>query len=97
MADGGADKEIVVITIMGEDRPGIVAGISAVLAKNDVNIEDISQTVVGGIFTMILLADVKKSKSSLEELRRKLERRGRSLGMQVLVQHERIFQYMHRV
>ena len=46
---------------------------------------------------MILLADVKRSKVPLEELRRKLERRGRGLGMQVLVQHERIFQYMHRV
>lgn len=97
MVEGGAAKEIVVITIMGKDRPGIVAGISAVLAKNDVNIEDISQTVMGGIFTMILLADVKRSKVPLEELRRKLERRGRGLGMQVLVQHERIFQYMHRV
>ncbi|EHP69068.1 ACT domain-containing protein [Metallosphaera yellowstonensis MK1] len=89
--------ETAVIVVIGVDKPGIVAGISSALAKRNVNIVDISQTVLRGIFAMIMVVDVEKSQVSIGELRRELQQVGKELGVEVLLYHGEVFKYMERV
>lgn len=91
------DKDLVVITVIGVDRPGIVAGIASVLASFNVNIEDISQTVLRGFFAMIMIADVSKATCGLSDLRERLEAKAKELGVEVFVQHSDIFRAMHKI
>lgn len=91
------DKEHVVITVMGQDRVGIVAGVSKTLADYNLNIVDISQTILHDIFAMILLVDISKSKYSLADLEEPLKTAGETLGVKIVIQHEDIFRYMHRI
>ncbi|MCS7139649.1 MAG: ACT domain-containing protein [Candidatus Nezhaarchaeota archaeon] len=90
-------KDLIVVTVLGVDRPGIVAGITSVLASFNVNIEDISQTVLRNLFAMILIADMSKATCTLRELREKLEAKAKELGVEVFVQHMNIFRAMHRI
>ncbi len=87
----------VVVSVIGKDKTGIVAGISKVLADNNVNILDISQTILDNVFAMIMIVDTSKSKKDLLELKKELEKVGEELGVEVIVQHEDIFKYMHRI
>lgn len=97
-AEGGMrEKELAIITVMGKDRPGLVAGISRVLAENQVNIEDISQTILQDMFSMILIVEISACKVSFEELQEALNREGNALGVKVLMQHKKIFDFMHRI
>lgn len=91
------EKELAIITVLGQDRVGIVAGISSVLAENSVNIEDISQTVMEKCFTMVLMVDISGSSQALDGLRKLLSEEGKRLGVEVTVQHEDLFQSMHRI
>lgn len=86
-----------VVTILGRDRVGIVAGISGVLAENGVNILELTSAKMGDLFVMIMLVDTSGAKVSLPELQEKLRRKGEELGVQVSAQHEDIFTYMHRI
>jgi len=86
-----------VITVLGKDRVGIIARISAVLADNSVNILDISQTILQGYFNMIMLAESPESGIPIARLAELLDAAGDDLGVQVRVQHEDIFTAMHRV
>ena len=86
-----------IVTVIGTDRVGIIAGISTVLADANVNILDITQTTMQGIFTMIMLVNVKEASVSLEELDKRLKAKGESLGLQVRIQREDIFNSMHRI
>lgn len=90
-------KELVVVTVIGLDRTGIVASISNILAENNVNIEDISQTILDKYFTMIMLVDIAHSKVSLEELQKHLSKKGAEMNLEVKVQHENVFKAMHRI
>lgn len=89
--------EQAVIAVFGADRPGIVAGITTVLANNNVNIVDISQTVLRGIFAMIMIVDITNSKLKLGELREELRNKGKELNVEVLVYHIDVFRYIERV
>ena len=91
------DKELVVVTVIGLDRTGIVASISSILAKNNVNIEDISQTILDEYFAMIMLVDIARSNISLEELQNLLANKGSEMNLEVKVQHENVFKAMHRI
>lgn len=86
-----------VISVIGEDRVGIIAGISEVLAKNNVNILDITQTSIEGLFTMIMVVDISGCTVSFEELKKLLEDRGKSLSVRVDAQREEVFRFMHRI
>jgi ACT domain-containing protein len=90
-----AAKERAVITVNGIDHPGIIAAITRALADLDVNIEDLSQTIVQGLFTMILIADI--TEHDLKQLQDRMAKVGKQQGVQITVQHENIFKYMHRV
>jgi ACT domain-containing protein len=86
-----------VITVLGKDRVGIIASISNILSDSNVNILDISQTLMQDVFTMIMLADVSNSKAPFDALSDTLEAKGKELGLYVKIQHEDIFNSMHRI
>ncbi len=86
-----------VVTVVGADKPGIVAAISSELAEMNANIVDISMTVLRGFFSMIMVVDISKAKEDLREIRRRLEERGKEVGVQVMVQHSDVFKYMQRI
>jgi len=86
-----------VITVIGLDRVGIVAGISRVMAEHKVNIADIRQTIMDDLFTMIMLAEVKDEKFDLTAFQEAMTAIGTELGVQVIVQHEDVFRFMHRI
>ena len=91
------EKELLFITVIGEDKKGIVAKISMLLYQYDINIEDINQRIMGNYFVMIMLVDMKESKHSLEQVREELEKIGNELKLKIQIQHENIFKMMHRV
>lgn len=83
------------ITVTGVDHPGIVAAVTTELAKLNVNIEDISQTILQDFFTMIMLVDVRGVKRS--EVQKALDRVADKQKVKIIMQHEDLFRYMHRV
>jgi len=87
-----------ILSVLGEDRVGIVAAVSRVLAESHANIEDIRQTIIGGIFSMTMLVTVDEAATSFEDLQAKLERVSEELGgIQITLQREDVFRYMHRI
>jgi ACT domain-containing protein len=86
-----------VITVIGTDRVGIIAGVSTILADSNVNILDITQTTMQGLFTMIMLVDISKANISFEQLSARLSAKGDDLGLKIRVQHEDIFKSMHEI
>ncbi len=87
----------VVVTVVGLDKVGIVAKITGLLARHNVNIVDISQTLMGDLFTMIMLVDLAEATLGLDALRKRLEALSKRINVQIVVQHERIFRFMHRI
>lgn len=86
-----------VISVVGLDRPGIVAGVSTVLANHNINITDISQSYAKEFFTMILIVDFEKSNATLKEIDEELKQVGKKLGVFITTQHENVFRAMHRI
>ena len=87
----------IVVSVLGADRCGIVAAVANQLAVNNANIVDISQTIIGGIFTMTMLVDLNETKSSFDALRESLLGLQDELGIQIQVQREDVFKFMHRI
>ncbi len=90
-------EDKIIVTISGKDGIGIVAEISTLLAKYEVNIEDIRQTIMQGCFMMFLLADISKSKYSFKEIKEALTESGKKLGMEIWTQKKEIFDKMHTI
>jgi ACT domain-containing protein len=86
-----------VLTVLGEDRVGIVAAVSAVLAEANTNIEDIRQTILGRIFSMTMLVTIDEDTLPFDEVQKRLTQIGVDLGMQIILQREDVFRYMHRI
>ncbi|MFA7636625.1 MAG: ACT domain-containing protein [Monoglobales bacterium] len=86
-----------IITVIGKDTKGIIAGVSSYLASADINILDISQTIMQGYFTMIMLVDLKDAKEDFNKISENLSEVGEKLSVNVRIQHEDIFNSMHRV
>jgi ACT domain-containing protein len=91
------NKERLIITILGADKPGIVAGVSQVLAEHTVNIEDISQTILQEYFAMIMIVDITHSTIPLKELKEQLDKTAEEIGVKILAHHENLFRSMHRI
>ncbi len=85
-----------IITVVGKDTVGIIAKVCTYLAKNDVNILDISQTIVQGFFNMMMIVDTARVKS-FEKLSQELEQLGEEIGVTIKCQNEEIFDRMHRI
>lgn len=86
-----------VVTVVGKDRVGIIYEVSKVLAGEKINVLDISQTILNGYFTMIMITDLSLCTKSIEEIREELNKLGESIGMEVRIQHEDIFNTMHNI
>lgn len=93
----GGEKMKAIITVVGHDKVGIIAGVSGILAEANVNILDINQTVLQEYFTMMMLVDMSDMKISLGGLNEILKNKGDELGMSIRVQHEDIFKSMHQI
>jgi ACT domain-containing protein len=94
-AEGSADR--LIISVFGVDHPGIVAGVSQILAEAECSIVDINQTVVQGKFAMVIIANASRSKLSAAELKERFRQQGEQLGVRVYAQREDLFNAMHRI
>lgn len=92
-----SDPQRVIVTVVGRDRVGIIAGVANTLSHHNVNILDISQTIIQDFFSMIMVVDITASTVSLQELQLILKKKGEEIGVQINAQHEDIFKYMHRI
>ena len=91
------DDYKIIITVSGSDKVGIVSGISTVLAKYKVNIEDIKQTLMQGHFVMFMLCDIEHAEVNFKELKNLLVEEGNKLEVEIWVQKKRTFAKMHTV
>jgi len=89
--------ETAVVTVLGKDRVGIIAGVSNLLADSGINIMDISQTIINDVFTMIMLVGFPKDFAEFVSIKNKLEVLGEELGVSISMQHSDIFNTMHRI
>lgn len=87
----------VVITVVGKDSVGIIAKVCTLLSETGINILDISQTITGGFFNMMMIVDMTDSKISFSELQDKLDEIGKDIGVEIHAQKEEIFDMMHRI
>ena len=86
-----------IITVVGKDTKGIIAKVCTYLAEKDINILDISQTIVQEYFNMMMIVDMGKMNTSFETVADELDELGKSIGVQVKCQREEIFNMMHRI
>lgn len=86
-----------IITVLGTDKVGIIAKVCTYLSEVNINILDISQTIVSGYFNMMMIVDAEKASKSLEAFTDDLIEIGDNLGVKITVQHEDIFNCMHRI
>ena len=94
-AEGSSSR--MVISVFGVDHPGIVAGVSQILAEAACSIVDINQTVVQGKFAMVIIADAARARESVAELKERLRVEGEKLGVRIYAQREDLFNAMHRI
>ncbi len=90
-------EEKIIVTLLGADKVGIVAELTAALAKYKVNIEDIKQTIMQDYFVMFLLGNISQSEFSFKEIKEGLLEVGQNLGMEIWVQKKQIFDKMHTI
>lgn len=95
MAETASNR--IVITVLGKNRPGIVAGVTRVLGEANVDIQDITQSILEGIFTMTMLADISESNLGFTELQEALAHAGELSGVKVSIQREDVFNFMYRL
>lgn len=86
-----------IITVIGKDRVGIIAKICTYLAENDINVLDINQSIVQGFFNMIMIVDAQNAKKDFAVLNSEIEKISEELGVKIKMQHEDIFNVMHRI
>lgn len=86
-----------IVTVIGQDKVGIIAKVSAYLAEKNVNILDINQTIMTDIFTMIMMVDTKECNVEFSEFVKGIEALGDALGVQILATSEKIYKSMHRI
>ena len=87
----------IVITVLGKNRPGIVAAVSRVLGEEGIDIRDITQSIIEEIFTMTMIADISAAASDFITLQERLSAAGESIGVNVQIQREDVFNYMYRL
>lgn len=86
-----------IVTVVGKDRVGIIAGVTKILADNNVNILSINQNILDGFFNMILFAEASENTIQLVDLQKKLREQGESIGVEIKTQHRDIFDVMHKI
>lgn len=86
-----------VITVLGNDKVGIIAKVCTFLAGANINILDISQTILGGYFNMVMVVDTTDMNQNFEDVAEKLSTIGDEMGLRIRIQHTEIFDAMHRI
>ena len=86
-----------IVTVIGEDQVGIIAGVATILADSGANILDISQSIMQEFFVMIMMVDLAKAGVSFDELKARLNAKGAAMGLKIDIQREDVFKLMHRV
>lgn len=86
-----------IVSVVGKDKKGIIAGVSGELSEMEVNIEDISQTIMQDYFTMIMLVNLADSKLNFMEISERLNTLGKRIGVDIRIQSEAIFNAMHKI
>ena len=86
-----------IVTVVGGDKVGIIAKVSAYLAERNINIEDISQTILNGNFVMMMSVNLGSSSVDHKQLKQELESLGETLKMSISIMHEKVFSAMHRI
>lgn len=86
-----------IVTVIGEDKTGIIAKVSTALYENNINIQDISQTIMQNMFTMIMLVDFRSSEISIQRITDRLDAVAKEMNLSIHVQREEIFSSMHRI
>ncbi len=86
-----------ILTVIGKDKVGIIAAVSAGLAKLNINILDINQTVMKDYFTMIMLVDIEKANAEFDAIKKTLCLLSEEIGLEIRIQREEIFESMHRI
>lgn len=87
----------VIVTVVGKDKVGIIAKVCSFLAEQNINILDISQTIVGGYFNMMMVTDISSCQKSLKEVMDEIASLGKEIGVLISMQKEEIFNSMHRI
>jgi ACT domain-containing protein len=87
----------VIVTALGPDRHGLLAAVATAIAEQNANVDDVSQTVSTGMFTMIMFVSFDEGETTLAQLQEELAVVGERVGLQISVQHENIFKFMHRI
>lgn len=87
----------VIVTVVGKDKVGIIAKVCSFLAERNINILDISQTIVGGYFNMMMVTDISSSQKSFLEVMDEISALGKEIGVLISMQKEEIFDSMHRI
>ena len=90
-------KDKSIITVVGKDQVGIIARVTGYLYENNVNVEDITQSIVAGFFNMMMIVDTSLSKKEFLSLSKELENLGRNIGVMIKLQREDIFESMQRI
>jgi ACT domain-containing protein len=85
-----------IITVVGTDQVGIIAKVSAFLAERNINIEDITQTILSGNFVMMMMVDLSAASLPLETVKEELAKRGEAMNVSISIMHEKVFSAMHR-
>ena len=86
-----------IITVVGKDKVGIIAKVCTFLSEENINILDISQTIVQGYFNMMMIVDIKDAKSEFVEVVERIAKLGQEIGVDIRLQHQDIFDNMHRI
>ena len=90
-------RTTVIVTALGPDNHGLLAQVAVTVAEQNANIDDVSQTVANGMFTMIMFVSFDETETTMSSLKAALEATGERIGLQISVQHENIFKFMHRI
>lgn len=91
------NRERVVITVLGANKPGILAGITRVIADSHVNVEDVSQKIMQDLFALMMMTDFSTANCNYEEFQTRMQAMADHLKVKIFVQHEDVFKFMHRL
>ena len=86
-----------IATVVGKDRVGIIAGVSSAMAELNVNILDISQTIMDNYFTMIMMVDISDTSADISEIRKMLDVTSEKFNVSINLQHKDVYEAMHRI
>lgn len=86
-----------IITVVGNDKVGIIAKVSSILNEHSINIADITQTILSGNFVMMMMVELDKADISIDELRNEMNKKAEEMGVEINIMAEKVFSAMHRV